>query len=229
MSATRPPNLLDASIHEAGHAIARLALDELAPLPAPPILSVIVDCHGNGRCEARPRVELPYQRYDAGTPERTLRDALVRFDAIAAWAGRVAEFRHRYGGERATGMLESEIGQWINKDQHFIGTDDACICWCCELLKNEDRVTEAGSLLRATQAVVAAEWTGIKRMAGVLMAAGKMDGAAFEVKWREVRPSKEMREQCLTRWEVDHYPAAITSDMTADALRACCRARPLGE
>ena len=226
MTRRRLDNPTHTAIHEAGHAVARLVLDELAPMPAPPIDYIEVCTRGTGQdaqfgyvCGG-PRVRIGDRRLWQ-LPECALRNALIRFDVIDTWAGLAAEARYRSNACVAILMLWKTVPVWMARTD-TTGSDSHSIRERCLILADHDHAeasAEARRCLDSAMAIVAAEYPGIVRVGRILEAAGRMDGDEFESAWREVRPSPAMRARLL-RQQGPGYPAAIGAEAMLDAARA---------
>lgn len=183
MKPTKPAPLWLA-VHEAGHAVARLVLDELY-FPGPYLSSVTIIAEGTTlghvRMQERMHTFLPVQpRFVA----EQIRDA--KLEVVEAMAGQIAEMRQRMGtyGPYFTRQEIVDLVMASDPDEtHDFGKSRRFLNW---LSPDDPRATMEG-LYREALKLVEAEWTGIVAVARMLRQAGTMEGDEFEQVWRSGR------------------------------------------
>jgi hypothetical protein len=185
---TRPPLWL--ACHEAGHAVARLVLDEqVFPGPYLECVSVQGDDKVMGVARMQKRAWSIKPRRPA-FEETDLRDGPL--DLIETFAGPVAEYRSRYGANGPSGMRPhmAHLVMDAPPDRH---DDMADAHHTIEWLALPDM---EGALLAAYDLaveLVIEEWRGIVAVARRLRDAGEMDGDEFKEAWRAVRSGRATR------------------------------------
>jgi hypothetical protein len=197
----RSPQLL-LCIHEVGHAVAHLVLDELGPYPGPHIKyitvgaesgAVFVDRRVNTNFGTRAQMEAR----SPAMPDFPFQCA--RMDIIKSMAGPFAYFYQREGPGPAF-ISDSGIVERILADDDLDRDGDLFyIRKVAEWLEPDDPRAELEHLWNTTGTILAAEWPGIRRVAQVLRARGDMDGDEFEAEWRAVRPTPNMRRRLGAR------------------------------
>jgi hypothetical protein len=206
---TRPRFKLVTAVHEAGHAVARLVLDELCDIPGP-ILKEITAQPGEsylGKVSQDSRVcRLHLEGLDAYEPEcsaRVARDA--RLEMVESWAGLAAEVRSR--GLLALAFAEPDrllapetLTFAAIVEQGRPATDSEFVRMTLSKLGlgGEAAAAESRRAWWAAVVLVMAEWRGIKAAAEVLRERGTMDGTDFREIWRTARERSEKRQ---TRWD----------------------------
>lgn len=200
----RPPLWL--CVHEAGHAVARLTLDELPPYPGPMLraVSVIRDDTTLGRMTGQSRVFLfladmaaaamaPFPGAIAAQRQHAV------YDIVENLAGYVAEHYQRggpfgplflIGGKLIPATLSGELD--ATEDLRHVREK---LAW----LAPPDPPAELIRLARITYALITSEWPGIVRAARVLQQHREMDGEAFETAWRAGRSSPATRKRLAAR------------------------------
>jgi hypothetical protein len=206
---TRPPFKLVTCVHEAGHAVARLALDELCGIPGPILKEVTAEPRegylGQTRQDSRAAL-LHHGGLDAYPPEVREGAAFrARLDVIETWAGLAAEVWH---GDRScfiflkpNMLLAPEtltVDAIIARGDPVSDSESARLTLRGLGLEGEAAEAENWRLWWAAVVLVMAEWQGIKAAAAVLREHGTMGGADFEEVWRAARERPEKRQ---SRWD----------------------------
>jgi hypothetical protein len=205
----RPPLWL--ACHEAGHAVARLVLDELTLVPGPYLRSISVEpqdgalgiCMHGSRCPLF-WIELPY-------PKDVIH-ADVRADIVENFAGAVAETHCKCSGFAAMWQWHSNVMPTL---ESVVFTDDnhedaAEVHRRLQWLSHPLNLEDAKRLWFDACLIVTQEWPGIAKTARVLRDRGTMDGDEFEDVWRGFRPSVAMREHLARK---AGCPLTITDDL----------------
>lgn len=191
------------AIHESGHAIARLALNEACPYPGPRLKEITARPGGDysglttsdARCRSFPTLAQIREEVAPGAPDPAglvagaVRDC--RLDIVETWVGPLAEIGPRGG------LLGSAVAFLPGADQDGdLGAIRHRLRWL-GLGDGAEAEAECERLWWAALALVQAERAGILAVAKVLHREGTMDGEAFEAAWREVRPTVAQR---MARW-----------------------------
>jgi hypothetical protein len=203
---SKPPLWL--AIHEVGHAVAMLRLDDLAVVSGPHIREVSLDSTEEylGIVVRDDRFQMLFADL---LPRNHELEWLCRFSMIETLAGPFAEWRQR------TNCLCAGVNaaQWSEKILSTVDVSDpdfrqvqARLRW----LKPDDPAAELDLLIDYAFAIVRSEWPGIVEAARMLRERRVMDGEDFERTWRMVRPSKEERGRRLARSGL-HLPLRLGS------------------
>jgi hypothetical protein len=182
-------------VHEAAHAIARLALDETLPFRGQMLSYVTIKADGDqlGKVQMQPRLS-PF------IPRHILPDELVhqcirnaRCDMIETLAGQAAEARHRHGRTYAMVCEAEVISRILTIDPASGTTDSHTARSTLDWLAPDDPTAELRRLWHRTILLVEIDFPGIVAMARMLCTSGEIDGELFENAWRGHRPSEPVR------------------------------------
>ena len=188
------------AVHEAAHAVAGLALDELPPYPGPFLRSVsaLPGAGTLGHCAKPMRVVcdmIPLAAYPAEFRDNAA--IQCRYDIIESLAGPMAEARQR-GGMMAVAVSRRQwIATLLDVDPVDETEDAARIQQSLAWLDTPDRAAEIDRLWSVAQALLHAEWPGICAMGRVLRDAGQIEGHAFKLAWLAARPAAKARQRRL--------------------------------
>lgn len=182
------------AVHEAGHAVARLVLDETLPQPGPMVKEVTVvrdeDRLGLARMDARAPL---YLRGHANHIPRAVLDQNIKFDIIEKLAGPIAEVRHRYGSIGPMFDKRPQMDFCLSRSEHVC--DHSAARAQAEWLSPSDERALLEQAYDVACALVEREWIGIKAVARVVQAAGSLDGTQFEEAWLGRRQSEQRRDR----------------------------------
>jgi len=200
---TTPPLWL--CIHEAGHAVAHLVLDELPPYPGPSITSVSVIPDGDFRGRVRGQRRVWTKQFSRDETEARLSPALQQaqhqmalYDVIEALAGYVAEMYQRQSPFGPLMIKPEMFEKILVGDLDSIG-DMAGVRNTIDWLGLVDPAAELKRLFRTTYGLIASEWPGIVRVARVLRTRPFMEGEEFEAEWQAVRSTAAIRQRLEAR------------------------------
>lgn len=190
------------AIHECAHAVAGLALDEIAPIPGPSLRSVtcIPDGESLGRSDRPMRVhpEFSYRHSDFPDADR-IAEIHAQHDIVEHLAGPIAEMRYRDRALGAYYLRKDWMPKILSAERHDPTETQQDLINCQQTLRWLDYPDAAEKLERlwsTAKAIVESEWPGIVKMARALREAGTIEGDQFEEQWRAIRPSLQAR----TRW-----------------------------
>jgi len=202
------------AIHEAGHAVARFALDEGGAYRGPRLRYVtavpgrVKNTLGHLAQDANTRIAHWPSLKDVGrsfTCSEADRAKVVESaargaqrDIVETLAGPYAEW-HRGSAMGATLTLRRVLDGILELPEDTEpGCDFSSIACRLRWLGPADPASELRFLAAVAQAMVVAEWPGIRAVAPALFTAGTMDGEVFEAGWRRLRPDAATR---VRRWE----------------------------
>jgi hypothetical protein len=194
MSST--PTSLQVAIHEAGHAVAHLVLDDLPSCSGPFISSVSV-IPGNGfwgavTVESR-LSRLASSRFHPNDETRQNQRLHALFDIIEALAGPIAEM---YSGQaQLLPFLKERMIPKILTDHADDDSDCVNIRKTLRWLEEDNPQLLLRQLWDIAYVVVASEWIGLEKVARVLRRRQIMHGDEFEAEWRKVRQSEMVRSR----------------------------------
>ncbi len=167
------PTSIQVAIHEAGHAVAHLVLNDLPPCSAPFLNSVSI-VPGDGF--------LGVVAVDPWTFQSAW-DAL--YSIIEALAGPTAELYSEHA-DLLPLVIERTI-PGILADHADEDSDCAQIQKTIEWLGVRDPRALLRRLWDITHAIVASEWIGLEKVAHILCDRQVMGGDEFEAEWRRLR------------------------------------------
>jgi hypothetical protein len=214
------PTPLQIAIHEAGHAVAHLVLDDQPFCSAPCIDSVsIIPGDGFwGAVTVDPRLSR-FAR-SASTDPHSIEAARQnqrlhgRYDIIEALAGSMAELYNEQ--PLLLPRLADRIIPKILTGQADDDSDCANIQKTIEWLEEDDPQSLLRELWDITYAIIASEWIGLEKVARVLRGRRVMSGGEFEAEWRKVRQPERVRSQREMRlsctnvdWRAALVPAGL--------------------
>lgn len=190
---------LQIAIHEAGHAVAHLVLDDLAPSPGPFISSVsIVPGDGflgiviaDSRLSKSVPATLADPHFNDAIKQNNRLHAL--YDIIEALAGPTAELYCEH--PLIPLLLMERMIPRILVDHADEDSDCANIRRAIEWLEEDNPQLLLRQLWNIAYAVIATEWIGLMKVARVLNDRQTMDGEEFEAEWRKVRQSERARSR----------------------------------
>jgi len=188
------------AIHEAGHAVARFALDEGGAYRGPRLRYVtavpgrVKNTLGHLAQDANTRIAHWPSLKDVGrsfTCSEADRAKVVESaargaqrDIVETLAGPYAEW-HRGSAMGATLTLRRVLDGILELPEDTEpGCDFSSIACRLRWLGPADPASELRFLAAVAQAMVVAEWPGIRAVAPALFTAGTMDGEVFEAGWR---------------------------------------------
>jgi len=174
------------AVHEVGHAVARLALDETLPYPGPMVKEVTVvrdgDHLGFARMDSRAPLDLR-GHLDHMAPEHLSRN--IRLQLVDALAGYVAELRQRQGVFGPGFVKDRVVAACLSAVEVENDFDAASGLAMWEAPGSEQALL--GEAYRVACALVEREWLGIVDVARCLQNAGTLPGDEFENLWRAKR------------------------------------------
>lgn len=182
MTVVRPPPLW-LGVHEAAHAIARMALDEEFPYPGPYLKSVTVvrdgDALGRTKQDLRQSTADLRDRFPAEFHPDMIRNA--ECDVIEVLAGPAAEERHRSRGWAGPLFMERHIVRTVLKIDPKAGwTDCHIVRRLLDWIGPPDMAADLKKLWFRAVILTEIEFPGIVAMGQMLCAAGTMNGDDFE-------------------------------------------------
>lgn len=186
--------------HEAGHAVARLALNEMFQPAGPPLDGATIRPQGSKLGETVMEDRVPVAVLEAGVlmPDGLQAAAL---DAVEALAGPLAEVRHgwphAWGNER---WQAAARGLQLSLTADCADGDTAVVAKLLYYLTRHG-AGERGAVLARLWCVAVAlldqGWPAVEAVADALLLAGELDGHTIERVWRAARPSEEQRARTL--------------------------------
>ena len=214
------PTPLQIAIHEAGHAVAHLVLDDL-PFCSGPFIHAVTIIAGDGFWGAV-TVDPRLSRFAPNAPTDLHFNDVTRqnqrlhglYDIIEALAGPMAELYNEQ--PHLLPLLMDRIIPKILADHADDNSDCANIRRTIEWLEEDDPRLLLQDLWNITYAIVASEWIGIEKVALVLRDRRVMGGGEFEAEWRKVRQPDNVRTQREMRlrhpfagWRAALVPAGL--------------------
>ena len=177
--------------HEAGHAVARLVLDESQTTRGPALKEIDMRRTADTFAEVRQDARVMSFAMQRGVQDQFIDSVRVdsRLDIIEIMAGPIAELRaRRFGAIGAMLFQRSFVQGVLACDQHegdLLAVKRRAEFMCYTEIELIDCWRESCNL-------VAVEWAGIERVARVLADCQVMSGDAFEEIWRAARSSASM-------------------------------------
>ena len=177
--------------HEAGHAVARLVLDEGQTIRGPALKEIDMRRVADDLAQVRQDARVMSFAMQRGVQNQFIDSVRVdgRLDIIEIMAGPIAELRARRSGAISAMLFQQSFVQRVlAPDQHegdllAVKRHAEFMCY-----------TETGLIdcWRESCNLVTVEWAGIRRVARVLADCEVMSGDAFEETWRAARSSPSM-------------------------------------
>jgi hypothetical protein len=203
------------AVHECGHAVARLALDELPPYPGPLLrsVSIIANADSVGRVDGQPRVMFMLEHESMTDRMRHHQRRQLRYDIVQFLAGYVAEMYQRGGLLAPILARDGFIRQILSGELDAVPDFHSArqhLGW----LNPPNPSVELSRLWDNTYGLIACEWQGLKRISRVLLEREFMDGEEFEAEWLACRSTLSARRRTEQRigpryggWRSDTDPA----------------------
>jgi hypothetical protein len=196
-STTLNPTPLQIAIHEAGHAVAHLVLDDQPFCTGPSIhaVSIIPGDGFWGVVTVDPRLS----RFTRNAATDRLPNEAARqnqrlhglYDIIEALAGPMAELYNEQ--PHLLPRLVDRIIPKILTGHADDNSDCANIQKTIQWLEEDDPQLLLRELWDITHAIIASEWIGLEKVARILRGRSVMTGSEFEAEWRKARQPERMR------------------------------------
>jgi hypothetical protein len=183
------------AVHECGHAVAQLVLDELPPYPGPFLrsVSIVADANSLGRVEGQPRVCLPIELGPhLDDRQRAYKHRQLRYDIIQHLAGYIAELHHK-DGPMGTYFARDAVVRRTVSGELDASTDFSLPRQQLEWISHPNPTAELTRLWNITCSLIGCEWAGLQRISRALLAREFMDGEDFEQEWLKCRSTESAR------------------------------------